>query len=125
GSEEVPTAVPAGLGATRAGQSHKGLVNERRRLERLARRLLSQPLRRHAAQLVVDQRPEIGRRLGVAFVDGGQQGRDFIHQPSLKDRSLYCRTALVSRIIDVTRVELVDTPGPTESRTQSRIVPTA
>jgi hypothetical protein len=48
-------------------------------LERLARLLLRQLLRRQLAQLVVDQRQELLGGVRVALLDGGEDARDVAH----------------------------------------------
>jgi hypothetical protein len=54
-------------------------VDQRRRLQRLARLLLGQLLGRELAQLVVDQRQELRGGVRGALVDGGQNARDIVH----------------------------------------------
>ena len=60
-------------------QPQVGLVDQGRGLERLARLLLGQPLRRQLAQLVVDQRQELLGGGRVALLDGGQDAGDVAH----------------------------------------------
>ena len=61
-------------------QPQVGLVDQGGGLERLARLLLGQPLRRQLAQLVVDQRQELLGGVRVALLDGGQDARDVAHE---------------------------------------------
>ena len=62
-----------------ADQPEIGLVDQGRRLEGLAGRLLGQPLRRQLAQLVVDQGQQFLGGVGIALVEGGQEVADFVH----------------------------------------------
>src|SRR5438132_5682262 len=82
GSEEVAAAVPGmPLLTLRAlNESNVGFVDQRRRLERLARLFLGQLLRRQLAQLIVDERQELLSAVGVALLDGGQDVRDIAHR---------------------------------------------
>ena len=59
---------PAPLPPTDADQAEIRLMDESRRLQRLPRRLPRQLLGREPSQLVVDQRQELLRRLGIARV---------------------------------------------------------
>src|SRR5262249_43244343 len=74
--EEMSPAVPFGRIIR---QPNIGFMHEGRRLKRLARTLLSQFRRRQFAQLVVDQREELIRGLGIALLNRRQDGRDFVH----------------------------------------------
>ena len=56
------------------------LVDQGRRLERLARLLLGQLRCGQLAQLVVDQRQELLGGLGVAVLDGREDARDVVHR---------------------------------------------
>src|SRR5262249_57433271 len=81
GGEEVPRAVPALL-STRGrlpapSEPHIRLMNQRRRLERLPRLLLSEFMSRQPAQLVIDQRQELLGGRGVALLDGRQDAAGF------------------------------------------------
>ena len=69
-------------GPVRIHQPQVRLVDQGRRLERLAGLLLGQLLRGQPAQLVVDQRQELLGGLRVALLDGGQDARDFGHGPN-------------------------------------------
>ena len=59
--EEVPAAVPVGVGLA-AHQAQVGLVDQGGRLQRLAGPFVGQLLGRQLAQLLVDQREELFRR---------------------------------------------------------------
>ena len=69
--EEVPPAVPV-LRLLHVHQPQVGVVDQGRRLQRLARRFLRKALGGQLAQLVVDQRQQLLGRAGVAGLDGGQ-----------------------------------------------------
>ena len=56
------------------------LVDEGRRLERLPRLLLRQPLGGQFAQLVVDQRQQLLGGLRVALLDRREDSRDVVHR---------------------------------------------
>src|SRR5262249_61977222 len=79
--EEVAAVTPLGLPGRMAPQDQPqvGFVDEGGGLERLAGLLLGQLLGREPPQLVIDQRQELARRVGVAFVDGRQDTRDVAH----------------------------------------------
>src|SRR5262249_24232680 len=87
GGEEVAAAIPV-LGLLRVHQTQVGLMNQRRRLQRLPGLLLGQPLRRQPAQLVVNQWQELLGGVRVALVDRGQDARDFGHQQHQKGECL-------------------------------------
>src|SRR5438132_12880349 len=89
GSEEVAAAVPGmPLLTLRAlNESNVGFVDQRRRLERLARLFLGQLLRRQLAQLIVDERQELLSAVGVALLDGGQDAGNIIHRGAPEGRS--------------------------------------
>ena len=55
-------------------------MDQRRRLQRLARRFVGQFLGRQIAQFVVDQRPELTCCLGVALIDNGQDSGNLAHR---------------------------------------------
>src|SRR5262245_11138792 len=55
-------------------------MHQRRRLQRLARLLLSHPLGRQPPQLVVDQRQQLLRGRRVARLDGRQDARHLTHR---------------------------------------------
>jgi hypothetical protein len=73
--EEVPATVPVLL--VTSDQAQIGLVDQRRGVERLARLLPRQLLRRQFAEFVVDQRQELRGGGRVALLDGGQEVSDF------------------------------------------------
>jgi hypothetical protein len=75
--EEVPATVPVPL--VTSDQAQIGLVDQRRGVERLARPLPRQLLRRQFAEFVVDQRQELLGGGRVAWFDGGQEVSDFAH----------------------------------------------
>src|SRR6516164_4021701 len=50
------------------------------RVERLAWFFPSELLGREPAQLIVNQRQELGGGLGIALLDGRQDARDFVHR---------------------------------------------
>ena len=54
-------------------------MNQRRGLQGLPRGLLGQAVGGELAQLVVDERQELGRRLRVALLNGGQNARYLAH----------------------------------------------
>jgi hypothetical protein len=56
-------------------------MNQRRGLERLAGRLVGELLGRQLAQLVIDQRQELGGGVRVALFDGTQYLGDVGHKP--------------------------------------------
>jgi hypothetical protein len=55
-------------------------VHQGRRLERLAGLFLGEFLRRQLAQLLVYQRQELSRGVGIASFDGGQNAGNFVHR---------------------------------------------
>ena len=61
-------------------QAQVGLVDQGGGLERLARLLLGQPLRRQLAQLVVDQRQQLLGGVRVALLDGRQDAGHVAHR---------------------------------------------
>ena len=63
-----------------ADQPQVRLVDQGRRLERLAGLLLASLCGRQPAQLVVDQRQELRRGTGVALLDGVQDAGHLIHR---------------------------------------------
>ena len=63
-----------------ADQPQVGLVDQGGGLERLARLLLGQPLRRQLAQLVVDQRQQLLGGVRVALLDGVEHLGDRVHR---------------------------------------------
>jgi hypothetical protein len=63
-------------------------VNQGRRLERLARLLLNQPLGRQPAKLIVDERQQLFRGVGVTIFDSGQDASDFRHGDPNVERAL-------------------------------------
>src|SRR5205807_2491639 len=66
--------------ALRAPKPQISFVNQGGGLERLARFFLSELLRRQFAQLLVHQRQQLLRGVGIALLDGGQDAGDFVHQ---------------------------------------------
>src|SRR5262249_43969210 len=84
-SEEMAAAFPV-PDLLHIDQPQVGLVDQGRGLERLARLLLSQPLDREPAQLVVDQRQQLLRGVRIALLHGGQDRRDLIHWHHRKAR---------------------------------------
>src|SRR5262249_28143913 len=64
----------------RTHQTHKGLVNERGGLERLARLLLGQLPGRESAQLIVDQGEQLGRGPTVGWFAGPRAVGHFGHR---------------------------------------------
>src|SRR5262249_17933595 len=63
-----------------AHQAEVSLVDQRRRLQRLAGLFLRQLLRRQVAQLVIYQRQELIRGGRIALLDGRQDARDLTHR---------------------------------------------
>src|SRR5262249_47320808 len=86
--KEVATAVPV-LGLLDLNEAKVGLVDQRRRLQRLPRFFLGQLRRRELAELVVDERQKLLRGRGVALLDGGQDTGDVAHKlkHNLRERS--------------------------------------
>ena len=78
GGKEMPAAIPV-LTLFTAHEPQIDLVHQRRRLERLARRLLRHLLGGQSPQRIVDQRQQLLRRVRIALLDGGQDLRDFVH----------------------------------------------
>jgi hypothetical protein len=76
---EAAPAVPA-LHRRAVHQAEVGLVDEGRRLERLARLLLRQALRGESAQPVIDQREELLGRVVVALLDGRENLSHVVHR---------------------------------------------
>ena len=77
-TKEMPAAVPV-PGLIHVDQSQIRLVDQRRGLQRLPRPLLRQALGGQLAQLVIDQRQQLGSGVRVALLDGGQDARDVTH----------------------------------------------
>src|SRR5262249_27422032 len=77
--EEVAAAVPPRL-RRGAHQTQVRLMDQGRRFERWTGLLLRQSRRRELAQLVVDQRQELGGGGRVALLDGGQDTCDLAHE---------------------------------------------
>jgi hypothetical protein len=78
GAKEVAPAFPALPVA--AEQAHISLVDQCRRLERLAGRFLSQPLCRQPAQFLVDEREQFIGCVQIALVQGVKDAGDFTHR---------------------------------------------
>jgi hypothetical protein len=55
-----------------AHQAHPGLMNQCRGLECLTGGFVRHPVRRQFAQLLIDQRKQFVRGVGIALLDGGQ-----------------------------------------------------
>ena len=64
---------------TSADETQIRLVNEGGGVERVPGRLVGQPLRGEAAQLLVNQGQQLRRGPGVAMSDGIEDARDIIH----------------------------------------------
>ena len=79
GGEEVAAAVPVPLFPW-ADQAQVRLVDQGRRLQRLAGLLTCHPLGREPAQLVVHQRQELRRGTSIALPDGVQDAGHLIHR---------------------------------------------
>src|SRR5262249_20791502 len=79
GGKEV-AAVLKRLAVIRTDQAQIRLVDQRRRLERLARPLLGQTLRREPTQLVVDERQKLCGGRGIALFDSGENLGHFAHE---------------------------------------------
>ena len=71
-------ALPGALGVV-TDQAHVHLMNQPGGIERLARRLVRQPLCRQPAQLRVDQRQELFGGLPVAWSDRIDDLRELTH----------------------------------------------
>jgi hypothetical protein len=63
-------------------QPQKSFVNQRRRLERVARTFTAQKPARQTAQLVVDERRQLIASALIALIPGDQQSSDFIRRRS-------------------------------------------
>src|SRR5262249_2561360 len=96
GGEEVAAPLPVRPRA-RADQPQVGLVDQGGRLQRLARLLLSQALGGEAAQLVVDQRQQLGGGVRIALLDGGQDAGDLGHVSDSTGRKRRLETRKASR----------------------------
>src|SRR5262249_28798499 len=82
GGEEVAAAVPV-PGRLRVHEPEVGLVHQGGGLERLAGLLPGQAMGRQLAQLLIDQRQELLRRVRVALLDGPQDARHLAHPCAL------------------------------------------
>ena len=69
GGEEVPAAVPV-PDVLSVHQAEVRLVDQRRRLQRLPRLFMGQPLSRQLAQLFVDEWEQFGRGFAVTGLGG-------------------------------------------------------
>src|SRR5262245_21760461 len=78
GGEEMTAVVPVRLLPT-TDQTQVGFVNQGGGVERLARLLLGQLLRRQLAQLVVDQRQQLPGCVRIALLDRVEHLRDRVH----------------------------------------------
>ena len=76
--EEVAAAVPM-LPLLHVHQPKIDLVNQRCRIQRLARPLLGQLTRRELSQFVVNQWQELLGSMGIALFDGGQDASHVTH----------------------------------------------
>src|SRR5262245_24632497 len=79
GGKEVGTTVPV-LGLLHINQPQVRLMDQRGGLQCLARFFLSESLSGQLPQLVIDQRQQLLRGVGVALLDGGQDARDLAHK---------------------------------------------
>jgi hypothetical protein len=79
GGKEVAAAVPVSR-LLYVYQPQVGLVNQGRRLQRLAGLLLSEFLRRELAQLLVDQGQELLGGVRIASFNVGQDAGNLIHR---------------------------------------------
>ena len=77
GPEEVRAILPGLRG--RIHQLEPSFVDQRGRLERMARALPGHLVRSQAAQFIVNQRQQLVGRLGVALLDGGEHLRNIVH----------------------------------------------
>ena len=92
--EEVAAPGPVGgvvVALAAADQSQVGLVDQRRGLERLSGPLRRHPHGRQAAQLVVHQRQQLPRGVGVAALDGRQDAGDLLVHGLLRPAQSYPR----------------------------------
>src|SRR5262249_51192924 len=76
GAEEVGAVLPIDLALVY--QPQKSLVNQSRRLERVARTLTAQKPTRQAPQFIVDERRQLIAGALIALIPGDQQPSDFI-----------------------------------------------
>ena len=90
--EEMAAPVPA-RGRTRPDEPEVGLVNQGRRLQRLAGPLVRQPLGGQPAQFVVDQRQELGGRIRVTPLDGREDVHDIVHGKAARNTACSSRWA--------------------------------
>ncbi len=75
----MAAAIPV-LGLLDINQPEVRLVDQGRRLERLAGLLLGQLLRRQLAQLLVDQRQKLLGGVWIASLDGEQDASNLVHR---------------------------------------------
>ncbi len=78
GGKEMAPTFP-GLQLISVNNPQVGFMDQIGGLETLARRFPSHLLGREPAQLLVNQRQQLGRRLGIALVDGGEDTSEFAH----------------------------------------------
>src|SRR5436190_1670371 len=76
--KEMAAAVPQILSQW-VEQTQVGFVNQRRRFERLPRFFLGQLLRSQFAKLIVNERKEVFRGMGIALGNRVQYPRKFLH----------------------------------------------
>src|SRR5581483_2637405 len=71
-------------------QTQPRLVHQRRRLQRMPRRLSRHPVRRQPAQFVVNQRQQISRRTLLPSPDGIEENGDVAHGLNIRDLVTPC-----------------------------------
>lgn len=78
GGEEVGAVLEMSL-AIRADEPQPGFVNERGGLQSLARGFAGHPVRGQSPQLIINQRQQLLRGLGIALPGGLKNARGFRH----------------------------------------------
>ena len=95
--EEVAAALPLRLDsaivARAADQAKIRLVDERGGVESLSRPFVGQPGSRQAAQLLVNERQQLGSGLGIAMLDGVEKSGGVGHYIGIQERGTtrFCR----------------------------------
>jgi hypothetical protein len=112
---EVRAALPPGLRAVLPGEPQVRLVDERRRLERVARPLAAHLPARDAAQLGVDERGQPVERRGVAPAPVREQLRDLLRRNFSHAHSPVPRK-LPAQLIK--RADCITTRGPRRAATK-------
>src|SRR5262249_31344039 len=109
-SKEVASAVPV-LRLLHVYEPQVRLVDEGRRLQRLAWGLQSHLLGRQLAQLDIDQGHQLVGGVRVAFLDGGQDAGTFIGGTPWEDNLLNCKVFPLGKIRVQYTARLATTPA--------------